>query len=65
MEERLMTDEQNEQSSDQPTEPDTERLPWRWQRVKFAAGSDAIAAAARADLAAEAEHSHRRRMRGA
>ena len=70
-----MTDEQNEQHADQssveqssdqqPTEPATERLPWRWQRVKMASGNDALAAAARVDLAAEAEHSHRRRMRGA
>ena len=57
--------EHDEQSSEQPTEPDTERLPWRWQRVKFATGSDSLAAAARRDLAAEAEHSHRRRIKGA
>ena len=55
----------SEQPSDQPTEPDTERLPWRWQRVKMASGNDALGVAARADLAAEAEHSHRRRMKGA
>ena len=63
----MTSDQDNsEQSSDQqPTEPDTERLPWRWQRVKMASGNDALGAAARADLAAEAEHSHRRRMRGA
>ena len=42
-----------------------ERLPWRWQRVKFASGSDDLADAARRDLAAEAEHSHRRRIKGA
>ena len=42
-----------------------ERLPWRWQRIKMAAGDDDLAASARRDLAAEAEHSHRRRMKGA
>ena len=42
-----------------------ERLPWRWQRVKFASGSDDLADAARRDLAAEAEHSHRHRIKGA
>ena len=42
-----------------------QRLLWRWQRIKLASGSDALAAAARQDLAAEAEHSHRRRIKGA
>jgi hypothetical protein len=70
-----MTDEQNEQHADQSsveqssdqqsTEPVTERLPWRWNRIKFASGNDSLAAAARRDLAAEAEHSHRRRIKGA
>ena len=55
----------SEQPSEQPTETDTERLPWRWNRIKLASGNDAIGAAARADLAAEAEHSHRRRVKGA
>ena len=56
---------EQEHDEQQPTEHDTERLPWRWNRIKLASGNDALAAAARVDLAAEAEHSHRRRMRGA
>ena len=55
------------ESQSEPEEHDDgiERLPWRWQRIKMAAGDDALADAARRDLASEAEHSHLRRMNGA
>ena len=58
-----MSESQSEQ--EEHDDGDVHRLPWRWQRVKMAAGDDALADAARRDLAAEAEQSHRRRMKGA
>ena len=59
-----MTDE-HEERDQECSEQDDHRVPWRWQRIKMAAGDDALAAAARQDLAAEAEHSHRRHIKGA
>jgi len=58
-----MSEEHSEQGEHE--DEDVQRLPWRWQRLKFASGSDDLADAARRDLASEAEHSHRRRMKGA
>jgi len=59
-----MTDEHDEPDQ-QCSEQDDRRLPWRWNRIKFASGNDSLGAAARRDLAAETEHSHRRRIKGA
>jgi len=57
-----MSDTQSEQDEH---DDGVQRLPWRWNRIKLASGGDDLAAAARLDLASEAEHSHRRHIKGA